>query len=47
MSDLYRADFGDTPLTADEIQGLIPSLTTQSELNRSSLQTSCRGAGGL
>jgi len=33
MSDLYRADFGDTPLTADEIQGLIPSLTTQRELN--------------
>ena len=33
MSELYRADFGDTPLTADELQGLIPSLTTQRELN--------------
>jgi Fic-DOC domain mobile mystery protein B len=33
MSDLFRADFGDTPLTADEQQGLIPSLTTQRELN--------------
>ncbi len=33
MSELYRADFGDTPLTADEIQGLIPSLATQRELN--------------
>lgn len=33
MSELHRAEFGDTPLTADELQGLIPSLTTQRELN--------------
>jgi len=33
VSDLHRADFGDTPLAADELQGLIPSLTTQRELN--------------
>jgi Fic-DOC domain mobile mystery protein B len=33
MSELYEADFGDTPLSADELQGLIPSLTTQRELN--------------
>jgi Fic-DOC domain mobile mystery protein B len=33
VSELYRADFGDTPLAADELQGLIPSLTTQRELN--------------
>jgi Fic-DOC domain mobile mystery protein B len=33
VSEQYRADFGDTPLTADELQGLIPSLTTQRELN--------------
>jgi Fic-DOC domain mobile mystery protein B len=33
VSELYRAEFGDTPLTADELQGLIPSLTTQRELN--------------
>jgi Fic-DOC domain mobile mystery protein B len=33
LSELYRAEFGDTPLSADELQGLIPSLTTQRELN--------------
>jgi Fic-DOC domain mobile mystery protein B len=33
MSEPHRAEFGDTPLTADELQGLIPSLTTQRELN--------------
>jgi Fic-DOC domain mobile mystery protein B len=33
VNELYRADFGDNPLTADESQGLMPSLTTQRELN--------------
>jgi Fic-DOC domain mobile mystery protein B len=33
VSELHRADFGDTPLKADESLGLIPSLTTQRELN--------------
>jgi Fic-DOC domain mobile mystery protein B len=33
VSELCWTEFGDTPLTADELQGLIPSLTTQRELN--------------
>ena len=33
MTDRFRAHLGDTPLTDDEKQGLIPSITTQRELN--------------
>ena len=33
MTDPFRAHLGDTPLTDDEKQGLIPSITTQRELN--------------
>jgi Fic-DOC domain mobile mystery protein B len=33
MADLFRIHLGDTPLTDDEKQGLIPSLATQGELN--------------
>jgi Fic-DOC domain mobile mystery protein B len=33
MTEFNRAHPGDTPLTDDEVQGLIPSLATQRELN--------------
>ncbi len=33
MTDLFRCHLGDTPLSDDEKQGLIPSLATQRELN--------------
>ncbi len=33
MTDPFRAHLGDTPLSDDEKQGLIPSITTQRELN--------------
>jgi Fic-DOC domain mobile mystery protein B len=33
MVDLFRSHLGDTPLSAEETQGLIPSLATQRELN--------------
>jgi Fic-DOC domain mobile mystery protein B len=33
VTDIFRAHLGDTPLSNDEIQGLIPNLATQGELN--------------
>jgi Fic-DOC domain mobile mystery protein B len=33
MPDIFRTHLGDTPLSEEEIQGLIPSLSTQRELN--------------
>lgn len=33
MADLFRAHLGDTPISDDEKLGLIPSLSTQQELN--------------
>jgi Fic-DOC domain mobile mystery protein B len=34
MDDIFRVHLGDTPITDDEKQGLIPSLATQGELNQ-------------
>jgi Fic-DOC domain mobile mystery protein B len=33
VTDIFRTHLGDTPLSNDDIQGLIPSLATQQELN--------------
>jgi Fic-DOC domain mobile mystery protein B len=33
MTDIFRTHLGDTPLSEDEVQGLIPNIVTQRELN--------------